>query len=275
MVIVKAKALFQNLKVIVSYKYLNSYTFLSIIELRVVGMKENAIKIINLSFKYKYKYIFKDLNLHIAKASFVTIIGSMGSGKSTLGKILKDYLSYEGNIIMDKRKFALITDLYEDISSKVGDIITSDLIKKFKLNKEVDTYYTDLDLFSRIKVSIAKCIIENKDIIYLDEVCDRLNRKDREFIFKLLREYVSKNNFTIIINTNDLEDTLYSDKTIILGNGKVIFEGTKEELYYDEKIEQLGFSMPFIVKLSHNLMLYGLLDKVYFNSDEVINKLWN
>ena len=49
---------------------------------------------------------------------------------------------------------------------------------------------------------------------------------------------------------------------------------TKEKIYQDEKLEKLGFNLPFIVKLSHNLMLYDLLDKVYFDSGEVMDKLW-
>ena len=40
----------------------------------------------------------------------------------------------------------------------------------------------------------------------------------------------------------------------------------KKKIYQDEKLEKLGFNLPFIVKLSHNLMLYDLLDKVYFDS---------
>ena len=47
-----------------------------------------------------------------------------------------------------------------------------------------------------------------------------------------------------------------------------------KKIYEDEKLEKLGFNLPFIVKLSHNLMLYNLLDKVYFDSKEVMDKLW-
>jgi len=42
----------------------------------------------------------------------------------------------------------------------------------------------------------------------------------------------------------------------------------------DDKLEKLGFNLPFIVKLSHNLMLYDILDKVYFDEREVIDKIW-
>ena len=48
----------------------------------------------------------------------------------------------------------------------------------------------------------------------------------------------------------------------------------KEHVKEIEKLEKLGFNLPFIVKLSHNLMLYDLLDKVYFDSGEVMDKLW-
>ena len=42
----------------------------------------------------------------------------------------------------------------------------------------------------------------------------------------------------------------------------------------DEKLEKLGFTLPFMVKLSHNLILYDLLDRVYFDEEEAIDKLW-
>ena len=41
----------------------------------------------------------------------------------------------------------------------------------------------------------------------------------------------------------------------------------------DDKLEKMGFNLPFIVKLSHNLMLYDVLDKVYFDDVEVLKKL--
>ena len=42
----------------------------------------------------------------------------------------------------------------------------------------------------------------------------------------------------------------------------------------DDTLEKMGFNLPFIVKLSHNLMLYDVLDKVYFDDVEVMKKLW-
>ena len=61
---------------------------------------------------------------------------------------------------------------------------------------------------------------------------------------------------------------------LVLDKGKIVMYDTKEKIYQDEKLEKLGFNLPFIVKLSHNLMLYDLLDRVYFDSGEVMKKLW-
>lgn len=102
----------------------------------------------------------------------------------------------------------------------------------------------------------------------------KLNASDKKLIFKVLKEYQKEYKLTIILITHDLEDTLLSDNILVLDKGKIVMYDTKEKIYQDEKLEKLGFNLPFIVKLSHNLMLYDLLDKVYFDSGEVMDKLW-
>ena len=47
-----------------------------------------------------------------------------------------------------------------------------------------------------------------------------------------------------------------------------------ENIYQDDTVEKMGFELPFIVKLSHNLILYDLLDKVYLTDKGVLDKLW-
>ena len=101
-----------------------------------------------------------------------------------------------------------------------------------------------------------------------------INASDKKLIFKVLKEYQKEYKLTIILITHDLEDTLLSDNILVLDKGKIVMYDTKEKIYQDEKLEKLGFNLPFIVKLSHNLMLYDLLDKVYFDSGEVMDKLW-
>jgi len=52
-------------------------------------------------------------------------------------------------------------------------------------------------------------------------------------------------------------------------------EGKKELVLQEEKIlKKLGFNLPFIVELSNGLKYYGVIDKVYFNNEELVNVLW-
>ena len=121
---------------------------------------------------------------------------------------------------------------------------------------------------------IASALIHKQKILLLDESIYKLNASDKKLIFKVLKEYQKEYKLTIILITHDLEDTLLSDNILVLDKGKIVMYDTKEKIYQDEKLEKLGFNLPFIVKLSHNLMLYDLLDKVYFDSGEVMDKLW-
>ena len=52
-------------------------------------------------------------------------------------------------------------------------------------------------------------------------------------------------------------------------------EGLKEQVLQEEKIlKKLGFHLPFIVELSNGLKYYGLVDKIYFKNEELVNALW-
>ena len=108
----------------------------------------------------------------------------------------------------------------------------------------------------------------------MDEAIHKLTPSDKKLVFKVLLDYKKNEKLTIILITHDLEDTLMSDRIIVLDKGQIILDDKKEKIYKDEKLEKLGFTLPFMVKLSHNLILYDLLDRVYFDEEEAIDKLW-
>ena len=148
------------------------------------------------------------------------------------------------------------------------------IAKKFKLENILEESPEKLNNSEKEKVMIASSLIHKPQILLLDESIYKLNSSDKKLVFKILKEYQKEYKLTIILITHDLEDTLISDNIILLDKGKIVLNDTKEKIYEDEKLEKLGFNLPFIVKLSHNLMLYNLLDKVYFDSKEVMDKLW-
>lgn len=269
-------------------------------------MERSIITVKSMSFKYDNNYIFKDFDLEIEKGTFTTIIGQNGSGKSTLAKILiglyqaSGYIAIDGYLLNNsylkkiRRSFSVCFDNAEDhfIGETVGDDLAFtlenleyskeemkntilDIAKKFKIEKILDKMPNELTNSEKEKVMIAGALIHNPKIILLDESIHKLTASDKKLVFKILKEYQKEEKLTIILITHDLEDTLYSDRVILFDKGKIKIDKTKEEIYNNDTLEKLGFKLPFIVKLSHNLMLYNLIDKIYFDEKELVNMLWD
>lgn len=269
-------------------------------------MERSIIKVKSMSFKYDNNYIFKDFDLDIEPESFVCIIGKNGSGKSTLAKILiglyqaYGYITIDGYLLNNfhlkkiRRAFSVCFDNADDhfIGETVKDDLAfslenleyskeeiessiSNIAKKFKLEAILEKAPDELNNSEKEKVAIASSLIHNPKILLLDESIHKLTASDKKLVFKTLKEYQKEQKLTIILITHNLEDTLYSDRIIVLDKGKIVEDNTKEEIYKDDKLERLGFKLPFIVKLSHNLMLYNLIDKIYFEEKELVDKLWD
>ena len=270
-------------------------------------MVKSIIKIKNMSFKYNEEYLFKDFNLEITPGSFVSIIGKNGSGKSSLARILIGLEDYDGYINIDgyllnrenlkkiRRVFSACFDncddhfvgdtVYDDLafslenleySKEEIDFLVLNMARKFKINNILDKSFNLLTSSEKEKIAICSSLIHNSRILLLDEATYKLNASDRKLVFKILKEYKTKNNLTIIHITHNLEDTLYSDRIIYLDKGNIVLDDSTYNIYskYDEVLTKDGFILPFMVRLSHNLMLYDLIDKVYFDEREIVDKLW-
>jgi hypothetical protein len=90
-----------------------------------------------------------------------------------------------------------------------------------------------------------------------------------------LLNYLNSKNILLINVTSDLEDVLYTDYVMCLYKGISGIDGKSLDVLKEEKIlKRLGFSLPFMVDLSIQLKLYGLIDKVYLNKEAMVKNLW-
>lgn len=264
-------------------------------------MKKYIIKVNNMSYKCNDEYLFKDFNLEIEKSSFVSIVGPNGSGKTLFTKILVGLCNADGYVTVDGyllndfflKKIRRTISLCNSITF-IGETVKDDLVyslenleysikemnstvdaisKRFKIESLLEEDPNTLSVSEKAKVAIASSVIHNPKVLILDEIIAKLNPTDKKLVFKVLKEY-QKDGITIILITNDLNDTLLSNRIIVLNKGKIIRDGSKEEIYKDDFLERIGMELPFIVKLSHNLRLYNLIDHVYFNDKELMEQLW-
>jgi len=265
----------------------------------------NTMTIMNLNFQYKEKIVFQNVNLTIEGGKITSIIGPNGCGKSTLAKILLGLLKYNGMIKIGN--LLLVKDNINEIRKKIGvvfenpdnqfvsETVMDDIAftlenmnyDKKEIRSRIETISKYLGIYDILEknphslsggqkqlVALASSLVHEPEILILDEALTMIDPYYKDFIYKVLKEQREKGT-TIINITHDMEETLISDNIIVMKDGKIELQGTKEEIYQEEKrLHKLGFSLPFIVELSYRLMFYDLIDHVIYNMEEMVDTLW-
>ena len=91
----------------------------------------------------------------------------------------------------------------------------------------------------------------------------------------LLLNYLNSKEIRLINVTSNMEDVLYTDYILCLYNGISAIDGRTLDVLENEKIlKRLGFDLPFMVDLSIQLQLYGLINKSYLNKESMVDALW-
>lgn len=182
----------------------------------------------------------------------VTVIGVSQAGKTALGKQFVNQGYYY---------FSLdnLVDLPIDIIKINGTFnIESSVIASSKQNIILANI---LDLMNS---GITK--------IVFDDTLTFIDIKVRQKVFK----YMADKGIKFVNITMDVEDALFTDYVIVMFEDKVALEGSTLEVLKEEKIiKRMGLSLPFVIDLSIQLQYYGLVDKIYLNNEELVDRLWN
>ncbi len=260
-------------------------------------MKKNII-IKKLNFSYKNEKIFDDFNMNIFDVD-TTIIGTPASGKTTLAKIFAGiFLSDEVSIYRQKlneknlykiRKnvnvilndFLFIAETVEDelafgmenlCYSK--DIITEKIkkiSKTFDIKNIIHRDPNTIDNEQKALIKIISVILMNPSTIIIDGLLTYLTKTDKIKLLKLLEE----EKIQLINITSDIEESLLTEYLIVMDNGKILVEGETKSVLSEEKIlKRLGFNLPFMIDLSKQLLAYDLIEKIYYDEDELVGVLW-
>ncbi|MDX9691853.1 MAG: ABC transporter ATP-binding protein [Acholeplasmataceae bacterium] len=203
--------------------------------------------------------VLRGLDFSIEKGEFVSLVGPSGSGKTTLlyvlggledyqegsvlvfDKELKHYTNQEKATLRSKKIgfvfqfYNLIPNLsiYENIllSAVLGNQSSKDDILKI-LDivglKDYENYYpSQLSGGMQQRVAIARCLINEPDIIFADEPTGNLDYENGKKIMELFLELNQVYGKTILMVTHNEETTNYANRIIHLLDGKVIKDEKK------------------------------------------------
>jgi len=218
------------------------------------------ISIKNLSKKYSDVIALSKINVTVKKGSLFGVLGPNGAGKSTLLKILATLISPdEGDIkintvdlVKNPRKIReLIGYVAQEIA--LDKILTgrelldfqADLyhLKKSIKHERIESLINQLDMSEWIdrkcgtysggmkrRIDLAAGLLHIPEVLILDEPTVGLDIESRNIIWRLL-ESLRNNGMTIILSSHYLDEIdQLSDTVVIINDGKVIDQGTPQDL---------------------------------------------
>lgn len=189
----------------------------------------------------------KDINLEFKKGSFNAILGPNGAGKSTtismligLKQATNGQIIYAPNTrigvvfqasVLDekltvKENLAIRAQQYKGI--KGGRV--EDLINQLGLTVFQKQLYGTLSGGQKRRVDIARALLSNPDILFLDEPTTGLDIQTRKSIWDLLYRLQRDEGMTIILTTHYLDEADEADQLYIIDHGEVIAQGSATEI---------------------------------------------
>ena len=200
-----------------------------------------------LTKKYGDHIAVRNINLEFKKGSFNAILGPNGAGKSTtismligLKRATNDQIIYAPNTrigvvfqasVLDekltvKENLAIRAQQYKGI--KGGRV--EDLINQLGLTAFQKQLYGTLSGGQKRRVDIARALLSNPDILFLDEPTTGLDIQTRKSIWDLLYRLQRDEGMTIILTTHYLDEADEADQLYIIDHGKVIAQGSATEI---------------------------------------------
>lgn len=240
------------------------------------------IEVRNVTKMYGGKPVIDNVSLTIPERKITSFIGPNGAGKSTLLSIMSRLLEKNsGTVMIDGKDISAWNT--RDLARKISILKQSNHINmrltvrelvsfgRFpyshgKLTKEDWTYvdeaiaYMELtDLKDRFldqlsggqnqRAYIAMIIAQNTDVILLDEPLNNLDMKHSVQIMKVLRRLVEELGKTVVIVIHDINfASCYSDNIVALKDGRIVQEGTTEQIIDGTILESI-YEMPIPIEV--------------------------
>lgn len=252
-----------------------------------------ALTIKNLTFSYiKNQKAIDNVSFEIEQGEYIAFLGHNGSGKSTLAKLIVGLLpAQEGeieisgiqlnsdNINQIRNKIAIVFQNPDNqfIGATVEDDIAFSLenrnVPRDEMLRLVPIYAEKVGVLKFLnkepgylsggqkqRVAIADALIINPDILVLDEATSMLDPKGKKEILQLIRQMRHDNpKLTIISITHDVEEAKYSDRILLLENGKIATFDTPEKIFTNEQlIKDHNLDVPFVYEMQKELKKRGI-----------------
>ena len=218
------------------------------------------LEVKNLEKKFKDFTAVNNINFCIEEGQTLGVLGPNGCGKTTtIGMLLGLIKPSNGEILINEENFENLNrekilskfnfaspyvelpkkltvkenlEIYgrlygvKDLTKRIQEI-SGDLNLGFFLNKKTG----ELSSGQKNRVSLAKSLINNPRILFLDEPTASLDPDIGDFVRKYIEEYKSKNKISILLASHNMKEVeRLCDQVIMMKEGKIVDRGTCQSL---------------------------------------------
>ncbi len=273
------------------------------------------VKIENLSYTYSPKSPFEkialnDVTFNIYEGDTIGIIGSTGSGKSTLCQHLNALIRvshgkiFVGDVALHAKKvdlgnlrkavgmlfqypeYQLFADTVKDdvqfgpinfgSTKEDAEILARYAIEQVGLDYEEVKEKSPFELSGgqKRRTAIAGVIASRPEILVLDEPTAGLDPQGKKEILDLVKALKQSYVKTVVMISHNMDEIAeYCNRVIVLHESKLLYDTTPRELFGDEeKIKETGLELPHVVKVANLLKDKGFsLPFVPLTKEELLN----
>ena len=222
-------------------------------------MNENIIEVKKLNKIYDKTIAVKDLSFVINKGKIIGLLGPNGCGKTTtIAMILGLVKPTSGEIIikgknLEKERINLLEKMnfispYVELPKKltveenlkvyaglygvknVNEKI-SELVNELRLNKFLKKKTGELSSGQKNRISLAKALINDPEILMMDEPTASLDPDTGDFVRSFIEHYSSKTNVTILLASHNMNEVeRLCDSVMMMKDGIIVDTGKSQEL---------------------------------------------
>ncbi len=224
---------------------------------------ENKIELKNVSFAYNDKLVLENINLSVSKGQTIALVGSSGSGKSTMVDLIPRFHDVvDGEILIDnvnikkyqikslRQQMSFVTQepiLFNDTiannialgnpAATIEEITNAAKIANahYFISQKEEGYQTNigdrgmkLSGGERQRITIARAVLNNPPILILDEATSSLDTESERLVQDAINNLMQ--NRTSIVIAHRLSTIRNADEIIVLQHGKIIERGNHESL---------------------------------------------
>ncbi|MEU2108629.1 ATP-binding cassette domain-containing protein [Streptomyces sp. NPDC019507] len=225
------------------------------------GTATASVRATNLTKSYGDKQVLRGVDLDIPAGSVFALLGPNGAGKTTTVEILSTLIAADAgtaelagwdlgsepdavrkvigvtgqfaavdNLLNAEENLMLMADLHH-LPRSEGRRRAAELLARFDLTEAAKKPVTTYSGGMRRKLDLAMTLVGDPRIIFLDEPTTGLDPRSRRTMWEIIRSLVADDGVTIFLTTQYLEEAdQLADRIAVLDGGKLIAEGTADEL---------------------------------------------